>query len=177
MHISYDAKLDEVKECSLPGLRRGTDKVMQVHHHLSSLVLTDIEDEWRWGVGGEYVQRQLWEEIRFRRERVGWGNWLWSCYEQVWRIVMQRLKDYRGTQAWSWERNCVEQTMGGKSLKQRIKPVVFTTTIAKLWEERNNRCFGGSSKDPESVLQRVLSIVQGRASSWKWVNKSKENWF
>ncbi|GAA0158473.1 hypothetical protein LIER_38660 [Lithospermum erythrorhizon] len=32
------------------------------------------------------------------------------------------------------------------------------------------------SKDPQSVLQRVLSIVQSRDSSWKRVKKSKGNW-
>ncbi|GAA0183502.1 hypothetical protein LIER_30899 [Lithospermum erythrorhizon] len=227
--IPYEAKLSEVREWALLGMRRQTSRVIQVHQHFSSLVLSDIEDEWMQGASGEYIQRQLWVEIKYRREKVGWGKWLWNCYgipkfsftvrllmknrlstkdrlckwgmevdphyvmcggiethdhlffecqfsTQVWRMVLQRLKEYKGAQAWTWEKAWVERTMGGKSLKQRIKQVAFTNTVAKIWEKRNNTCFGGNSKDPESVLQKVLSIVQSRESSWKKVKKSKANW-
>ncbi|GAA0149236.1 hypothetical protein LIER_08464 [Lithospermum erythrorhizon] len=116
-----------------------------------------------WGVGGDYVHRQLWEEIRFRRERnrlstkdrlCSWGmevdpNYI-LCGEiethdhlffeghfsaQVWRMILLRLKEYRGTQAWAWEKTWVEQTMGGMSMKQRLAGCFYYHSCEDLGAE------------------------------------------
>ncbi|GAA0161170.1 hypothetical protein LIER_17546 [Lithospermum erythrorhizon] len=103
--------------------------------------------------------------MRCKKDEASWGKWLWRSYgiTQVWRMVLQRLKDYRGARVWAWERGWIERNMGGKGLGQRLKQVAFTTTVAKIWEERNRRCFGGAYASPESILQRMLNIVQSRA--------------
>ncbi|GAA0183767.1 hypothetical protein LIER_31121 [Lithospermum erythrorhizon] len=175
--VPLRAKLSEV-EWGMPGARRQTVRLMQ------SL---------------------LWADVRYGKDTVSWGEWLWSscgipkfafivwlllqnrlstkdrlCHwgmevdphcvlcggleshdhlffecsytAQVWRLILQRLGEYRGAMSWAQERLWVEGTMGGRSFKQRIKQVAFVSAVAVLWEERNLRCFQGTSRECSRVV-------------------------
>ncbi|GAA0158372.1 hypothetical protein LIER_15420 [Lithospermum erythrorhizon] len=146
-------------------LDAGERASLQVRDCFVNLVFSRENDQWRWGAG-DFVQSQLWEEVRSKGAAVGWGRWLWSCYgipkyafivllllqnrlstkdrlcrwgmevdphcvlcgdleshdhlffecpyaAQVWRLILQRLGEYRGAIAWAQERLLVESTMGG----------------------------------------------------------------
>ncbi|GAA0173756.1 hypothetical protein LIER_27306 [Lithospermum erythrorhizon] len=66
--------------------------------------------------------------------------------------------------------------MGGVSFRQRIKQVAFVCTVAMLWEERNMRCFQGTSREAGRVVQRIVGLVQCRASSWRRIKRTRPNW-
>ncbi|GAA0173755.1 reverse transcriptase [Lithospermum erythrorhizon] len=95
LQVPSGAKLSEV-EWVMPGARRQTIRVLQVRDCFVKLVFSGEKDQWRWGAG-EFVQRQLWEDVRVRGTTVGWGRWLWSCYGIpryafiVWLLLQNRL--------------------------------------------------------------------------------------
>ncbi|GAA0156652.1 hypothetical protein LIER_38312 [Lithospermum erythrorhizon] len=52
-HIPHDARLSEVGDWSLPGGRKQTARIVQVHQFLSSPVLTERANEWMWSDTGD----------------------------------------------------------------------------------------------------------------------------
>ncbi|GAA0158737.1 hypothetical protein LIER_15683 [Lithospermum erythrorhizon] len=57
-----------------------------------------------------------------------------------------------------------------------LQRLAFVSVVAVLWEERNLRSFQGVSRESSRVVQRIISLVQCRASSWTRVKKTKANW-
>ncbi|GAA0163982.1 hypothetical protein LIER_19725 [Lithospermum erythrorhizon] len=88
--IPHEGKLSRITKWVMPGTRRQTQKIMQVHHFFSALVLSEGVDQWIWG------SSQLWEETRGRDENIRWGRWLWSFYGMakfsfiVWLLMQNR---------------------------------------------------------------------------------------
>ncbi|KAG9142391.1 hypothetical protein Leryth_020075 [Lithospermum erythrorhizon] len=50
------------------------------------------------------------------------------------------------------------------------------SAIYYVWVERCSRCYGLKARLPEVVLRKVFRTVQQRASSWRGVVCTKENW-
>ncbi|GAA0167318.1 reverse transcriptase [Lithospermum erythrorhizon] len=172
LQIPLGAKLSEV-EWVMPGARRQTVRLVQVRDCFVQLAFSEEDDQWLWGAG-EFVQSQLLADVRCRgatsrlstNDRLcSWGmevdphcvlcggleshDHLFFVYPysaEVWRVLLQRLGEYRGAMPWVQERLWVEATMGGRSFPKRIKQVAFVSTLAVLWEERNLRCFQGVSQ-------------------------------
>ncbi|GAA0166994.1 hypothetical protein LIER_22025 [Lithospermum erythrorhizon] len=77
---------------------------------------------------------------------------------EVWRVLLQRLGEYRGAMPWAQERLWVDATMGGRSFPKRIKQVAFVSIVAVLWEEHNLRLL---TMPPHKSKRSLRLVAEG----------------
>ncbi|GAA0177060.1 hypothetical protein LIER_29649 [Lithospermum erythrorhizon] len=181
----------------MPGVRRKSSMVLRLVSETSLVSFSDRNDMWVWdgSPDGRFVQNSLWEAIRPWSERVPWAKWMDNgcvfcsgvksqdhlffhcCYSaQVWRLVLQKLKAYRGGLVWQEERKWCIRNLGGKFLKRRLMRVAFMCTVYTIWQEWNSRVFGGTPVSVDLIYHKVVSIVHDIACSWRGVKRTKVNW-
>ncbi|GAA0159495.1 hypothetical protein LIER_16255 [Lithospermum erythrorhizon] len=128
------------------GSRMQTIVLFRLASEASLVSFSDGMDKWVWNgsADGRFTQRSLWEEVRSRSGKLSWAKWRWSrsgiprhefitwmlfygklptrdSYSaQVWRLVLQKLGEYRGCYVWRSERQWYIDNLGGKSLKRRV---------------------------------------------------------
>ncbi|GAA0154886.1 hypothetical protein LIER_12736 [Lithospermum erythrorhizon] len=96
------------------------------------------------------VRRQSSMVLRYGIPRHDFITWMLFHLKlgRVWRLVLQKLKAYRGGLG-------IWQARG---------------------EERNSRVFGGTPVSVDLIYHRVVSIVHDRSCSWRGVKRNKANW-
>ncbi|XP_043694642.1 uncharacterized protein LOC122645400 [Telopea speciosissima] len=84
----------------------------------------------------------------------------------VWKDILS-LNGFRREPMCSWQEEL--QWLGthssGDSIPSRIRRFSFTSTVYRLWQERNSRLFSSCSNYEKSVIQRIITDTQGAFSN------------
>ncbi|XP_071727851.1 uncharacterized protein [Rutidosis leptorrhynchoides] len=153
----------------------------------------------------EFSVAEVWETIRPRVPCVSWYNVVWFGYRiprhavLLWFLMESRLKTQDTLK--DWERNAHTNILCSLCNLQQdshdhlffecpfslqicmnvVPKLVFAAMVYYIWQERNNRLFGGKSRSVDQMFKVIFSTVRLKLLSLKFkesrdVRVLKDNW-